>query len=199
MSQIKRDFSGAFHKTAVLKRIPKAEKHVVTQWATDTVMMLKRRAASMQKSGKGRKTGHLARNVGMESSLREDDFKIMIGTGVGRTQSVKYASIQDQGGVIKKKDKMLTIPLGATKGLIRNYPGGFFVKSSAGNVLYCQRVGAGARAKLRPLFLLRDQVTLEATNWFSGIIDAREKDLAEAMQPEHALKVAEGMATAGRV
>lgn len=194
MSQIKADFSGAFHKTAVLKSVPKATKHALTQWATDTVMMLKKRAASMQKSGKGRKTGLLARNIGMESSVGEVAYKIVIGTGVGRTQSVKYASIQDAGGTIKAKKKKLTIPLGSTKGLIRNFPGGFFFKSKAGNLLYAQRVGKGKRARIKPLFVLKDQVTLPATHWFSGTADARGKDLAEVMKPAHVLKIAEGMA-----
>ena len=173
MSQIKRDFSGAFHKTAVLKRIPKAEKHVVSLWATDTVMMLKKRAASMQKSGKGRKTGQLARNVGMESSLREDDFKIVIGTGVGRTLSVKYAKIQDEGGTTKphiirpRNGKVLAFTVGSETVFTRivHHPGS----------------------------------NIPASHWFTGIIEARAKDLEEAMQPRHLLRVAEGMATEGGV
>lgn len=193
-SQVKADFTGAFHKSAVMKSIPKATKHAITQWATDTVMMLKKSAASMKKSGQGRKTGHLARNIGMESSLGEEAYKIVLGTGVGRTQSVKYASIQDKGGTIKAKKKKLTIPLGSTKGRIKNFPGGFFFTSNKGNLIYAVRVGKGKRAKIKPLFVLKDQVTLEATRWFSGIADAREKDLTDAMQPEHVLKIAEGMA-----
>jgi hypothetical protein len=199
MSQIKADFSGALHKTAVMVRLPKATKHVLTQWATDTVMMLKKSAAAMQKSGPGRKTGLLARNIGMQATPSEDLYKILIGTGVGGTQSVKYASIQDQGGVIKAKKKYLTIPLGSTKGLIRNFPGGFFFKSAAGNVLYALRVGSKRNPKIKPLFLLREQVTLPATHWFSGITDARAKDLAEAMKQGNILKVAEGMAAGANV
>ena len=193
MSQVTADFSGAFHKTAVMARLPKATKHVLTQWATDTVMMLKKSAASMKKSAN--KTGALARGVGMQATPSEGLYKIIVGTGVGGTQSVKYASIQDQGGIIKAKKKMLTIPLGSTKGLIRNYPGGFFFKSKAGNVLYAMRVGSKKSPKIKPLFVLKDQVTLEATHWFSGITDAREKDLTDLMKQGNILKVAEGMVT----
>ncbi len=187
------DFAGAFRKTAVLKRLPKASKHVIGQWAADTVLMLKRRASSMQKSGKTKHTGYLSRNIGMEASVGDAAYKVILGTGVGRTQSAVYASIQDKGGVIKKKDKHLTIPLGSTKGRIRNFPGGFFFKSKSGNLLYAQRAGSGKRAQIKPLFVLKDQVTIPATHWFSGITGLREKDLTEALKPEHVLKVAEGM------
>jgi hypothetical protein len=173
VSQIKKDFSGAFHKTAVLKRTPKAEKHIVTQWATDTVMMLKKRAASMQKSGKGRKTGQLARNIGMESSVREEDFKIIIGTGVGRTQSVIYAKIQDEGGT--------------TKAHIIKPRNGKVLAFTVGSETVFARVVHHPGSKI------------PASRWFSGIIEARAKDLAEAMKPEHALKVAEGMAAGENV
>lgn len=194
MSQVKADLSGAIRKTATLLTVPKATKHVITQWATDTVMMLKRAAGAMQKAGPGRKTGQLGHNIGMEATPSESLYKVIIGTGVGRTQSVKYASIQDVGGTIHKKDKMLTIPLGKTKGLIRNYPGGFFFKSKRGNLLYAVKVGGKKNPKILPLFILKDQVTLPATHWFSGIVDARKEDLQDAMQPESVLKVAEGMA-----
>lgn len=198
MAGIKADFGGALRKTQVLARIPKATKYQATLWGSDTLRMLKERARSMQKAGKGRKTGQLARNVGMEVSANPERWQILLGTGVGRTLQVKYARIQDQGGAIKMKDKMLTIPLGSTKGLIRNFPGGFFFKSRAGNLIYAMRSGKGKRARIKPLFVLKDQVTLPATHWFSGIVSARKADLGEMMKPGTVLRVAEGMVGGGK-
>jgi hypothetical protein len=190
-TQLKADFTGAFHKSAISKCIPKATKHAITQWATDTVMMLKKSAAAQQRSGPGRKTGHMGRNVGMESSIGDEAYKIVIGTGVGGTQTVKYASVQDKGGTIKAKKKFLTIPLPGVKGVARNYPNAFLCTTAGGQWMLAEPKG---KTGIRPLFLLRPQVTLPASHWFSGIADAREKDLAEAIRPEHVLKIAEGMA-----
>lgn len=193
-TQFSVDFTGAIHKTATLKAMPKATKHVLTQWATDTVMMLKRSAAAQQRSGRGRKTGQMGRNVGIEKTGNEEVTKIVIGTGVGGTQSVKYASIQDQGGTIHKKTKLLTIPLGATKGLIRNYPGGFFFRPKSGGLFYAGPGKTRSGKPLRALFVLKDKVTLPASHWFSGIAEPRAADLAALMRPEHVIKVAERMA-----
>jgi len=88
---------------------------------------------------------------------------------------------------------MLTIPLGDTKGRIANFRDGFFVKSKKGNVLYCQRQGK----RLKPLFVLKEQVEIPATYWFSSVIDKRQPVLNDMMKPENifreALKLAGGL------
>ena len=64
MSKFTADFSRAFRKTQVLYGLPKAVKRQATTWSSETLRLLKRSASNMQKSGRGRKTGQLARNVG---------------------------------------------------------------------------------------------------------------------------------------
>jgi hypothetical protein len=199
--KIVRDFSAAIRKTQALKAVPRAFKRVITGWAAETVQVLKRSATDMKKSGPGRKTGQLARSVGMEISAAEEAYKVTVGTGVGRGLASKYARIQDEGGTIHKKDKMLTIPLPGVKGTIRNFPGGFFFKSKAGNVLYVmprwKKVRGGENSKsagFTPLFVLKDQVTLPATMWFTGPMRTRLEYLEEAARPENVLKVAQMIA-----
>ncbi len=206
MSQFTADFSGAFRKTQVLFGLPKAVKRQATVWSSETVKLLKRSAAGMQKSGRGRKTGQLARNVGMEIVADSSGYRILIGTGVGRTLSVKYARIQDEGGTITKKNKMLAIPLPGIKGSPSNYPGAFVIRSKKGNVLLVQRRWKKVRGgenyiqtqDLMPLFVLKDKVTLPATHWFSGIIQAREPALAEMMKPEAVRAASEQMVGGGK-
>jgi hypothetical protein len=196
--KIEHDFAGALKKTQTLKALPRAFKKVVTGWAAESVRVLKRSAQDMKKSGPGRKTGDLARNVGMEIGREEDAYKVAVGTGVGDTKSVVYARIQDEGGTIHKKDKKLTIPLPGVKGLIKNYPGGFFIKSRAGNVLYViprwQKVRGGENSRrggFTPLFVLKDEVKIPASYWFSGPMRTRLEYLEEAARPENVLKIAE--------
>lgn len=96
--EYKVDMSGALHKSMILRNIPKATKFNATKWAADTTRKLKVAAANMKKSGQGRKTGQLARNVGFSVSTDSAHWQIILGTGVGNTTSVRYARIQDEGG-----------------------------------------------------------------------------------------------------
>ena len=194
--KIERDFSGALRKTAIAKNIPRAARKLATRWASESVLILKRSAASLQRSGKGRHNGNLFRNIDMATLERGEDLRIAVGTGVGGAKSVVYAEIQDRGGLIVKKDKRLTIPLGDTKGRIANYQGGFWITSRAGNVLYCQRIGKGPRAKIKPLFVLRDQVRLPATHWFSGPMRRQLEALDQTMSPDYVYMQAEVMGQA---
>jgi hypothetical protein len=97
---IKADFSGAIAKTAMLKAIPQATKYQLTDWAKETVKQLKMSATRMQRSGKGKKTGALARSVGFKIVSAGAIYKGEIGTGVGTAnKGSKYAKIQDEGGM----------------------------------------------------------------------------------------------------
>jgi hypothetical protein len=183
--KITRDAAEAMRKTAAMKAMPRAVKKIITRWGAESVKDLKDRARNMQKSGRGRKTGPQARRNGMTIGASEQFFKTEVGTGVGGGITSKYARIQDEGGIIRKKDKMLTIPLPGVKGTIANYPGGFFIKSKAGNVLYViprfrkARGSAGSISDysrsggLKPLFILKDQVTIPPTRWFSNPMSYR--------------------------
>jgi hypothetical protein len=201
--KIEKDFSGAIRKTQAAKNVPVVFKRGVTEWAAETVRELKRSAALRQRSAQfgGKKTGQMGRNVGMQIAGSENEYKVAVGTGVGGTETVKYASIQDEGGVITKKNKMLTIPIGGVQGTIKNYPGGFFIKSRQGNVLYVVRKWAKDRggasyhqtSGLIPLFLLRNSVTIPASHWFSTPMAWRLQVLEEYAKPENLMRIAEMM------
>ena len=102
-TQIRADFTGAIRKTAALLKLAKAHKFVATEWAVDTVRILKMKARAMQKSGKGKKTSQMFRNIGFLVGAGDDRWTIAIGTGIGGTQSVPYAKIQDEGGTTHPK------------------------------------------------------------------------------------------------
>jgi hypothetical protein len=205
--KIEKDFTGAIRKTQALKSAPKAFKRIVTGWAADTVKELKRSAMDMKKSGSGRKTGQLARGVGMEIGKEEEAYKVLVGTGVGGGLTSKYAKIQDEGGTIRPKNKKyLAIPLPGTKGVPANFrPDSFVIKSKTGNLLIVQRkwkkVRGGENSRqtgqLIPLFVLKKEVTLPATRWFSRPMAQRLAYLEAITTPEYVLAEAEKMVTAG--
>lgn len=193
---IQADFAGAMKKAAALRRIPAATKKQASRWAADTVKELKISAKSMHKSeqqGRG-KTGHLARNIGMVVTAGEDHYQVLVGTGVGSLQTVKYASIQDKGGTIRAKGKMLTIPFPGVKGRASNFDC-FPLRTAKGNVILfeAKHNKRGTKTTLKPLFLLRRQVTLPATEWFSRPMAIRKPALEVMMQPSSVYKVAEEM------
>ena len=194
--KFERDITLALKKTEIVKNIPRAARKIATRWAAESVEILKRSAASLQRSGKGRHSANLSKNIAMETRLAGEDLHVAVGTGVGPAKNVIYARIQDEGGTIRKKDKRLTIPLGQTEGRIANYQGGFWITSRAGNVLYCQRIGKGPRAKIKPLFVLRDQVRLPATHWFSGPMRRQLEALDQTMSPDYVYMQAEVMGQA---
>lgn len=167
---------------------PKVFRYIYGTWARDCIKPLKESAQKLRKTARSKrawgKSGELARNIGFELAGDEKEIKTTVGTGVGSAHSVIYAAIQDRGGTIRKKEKMLTIPLGNTVGRVADYDG-FFVKSKKGNVLFCQR---DSKKQLKPLFVLKDQVEIPATHWFSSVMEQRQKELERLLSPENVLK-----------
>ena len=186
---IKVDIAGALRKTAALKTIPKAIRKVLQGWGAESVTALKRSASGMKKS-QGRKSGQLARAVGMKMGTDT----LTVGTNVSRGSDVKYARIQDEGGDVFARTKKLTVPFPGVKGRARDYTDTFFITSKAGNVILCQRKGKGG---IKPLFLLADWVRIPASHWFSGTIFEREALLHRYMDPDYLYDVAEGMTGLG--
>lgn len=167
---MKIDMTGALRKTAMLKKAPQAARKQLQRFGAHSVVELKRAAAGMKRSGSGRKTGQLARAVGMTMPGQT----LTIGTNVQKQTDVKYAKIQDEGGTIKAKKKFLTIPLKGVKMRARDYPDAFFLRAK-GNLFLVQpkwkkaRGGESyGRGGLDFLFLLKPEVHLPATRWFSG-------------------------------
>jgi hypothetical protein len=187
MSQVTVDISGAIKKTAALFKLPAAAKKQVTDWSTESVLVLKRAASNLKKTD--HKSGDLARGVGMSVEIGSSGYNITIGTGVGGTKSVKYARIQDEGGTITAKGKYLTIPFPGVSGTANNYRGNSFVfRSKAGNLIIAERKGKNG---LRPLFTLKHQVNIPATQWFTYNMEQRVPMLNEAMSEEAVFKRAQ--------
>lgn len=193
MAEVITDISRAQAKIKALLGIDQLALRKLGNWQTTTVAILKRRAQMMQKSGAGRKTGHLARNIGAKTVQTRQGVGSLVGTGgeVGQ-KPVVYASIQDKGGTIRpKRKKWLAVPLPGTKGIPENFPDSFIVKSKAGRLLIVQRkwmkVRGGANSRqtsdLVPLFVLKKEVKLPPTFWFTNVIRGRAQELERVFEP----------------
>lgn len=76
-----------------------------------------------------------------------------------------YARVQDYGGTIRpKSSQYLTIPLPGTRGRIRDYPNGFFIRSKKGNVVFVEQKGKG---QLKPRFVLKKSVNIKGKPYLS--------------------------------
>lgn len=146
------------------------------------------------------KTGQLGRNISGRVGGDKDTIQITVGTGIPPNKSVAYASIHEYGGkIVPRRAKNLTIPLPGVRGVIRDYPGGFFIKSKTGRVLYCiqdwKKVRGGEnhqRAGIRPLFLLRKSVEIPARHWLGRSIEAQDSSLKQALNPAAIIRELEG-------
>lgn len=189
------DFTDAFLKTAMVKNVPRATKYQATSWSSETLRLLKRSASDMQKSGQGRKTSQLARNTGQQITIDDKGFKILLGTGVGGTQSVKYARIQDQGGVTHPRvtDKMRKWAWAMHYAMFPREIRGMGLRGRErkgaqmtwNNSNFYKGIALTKKSTLT--------VNIPASNWFTGVIGAREPILSEMMKPEAVLQVAERM------
>jgi hypothetical protein len=186
------DMTGALHKMMVLKNLTQASKKQASLWAADTVKELKLRALGMKKSGSG--TSQLARNIGMQVVANGDSWDIRIGTGtwVGAPNDVVYANIQDKGGIIRAKGKWLTIPFPGVKGRASNFDC-FPMKTKRGNMILFEAKQMKKYTQLKPLFLLRKQVIIPATGWFTTTLNIRKPALSVMMSPSAIYNAAESM------
>ncbi len=116
-----------------------------------------------------------------------------------------------------KHGPFLTVPLRGVKGRVANYPGAFAIRTKTGKFLIVaerwkkvrggenfQRVRARAATANRkgesgivPLFVLKRSVRIPASYWFTNVIDRREQDLREMMDPEVVYNIASQMAGGG--
>jgi hypothetical protein len=149
-------------KRNAMKRLPAANKRMLTKWMSETVKEAMRSAASMQKSGKGKKTSQMGRNVGMTVNSTADGLHGEVGTGVGGRQSVKYAAIQDKGGV--------TRPLVTPK--LRRWAWAMFYETKDDKYKW---IAMTKKARLT--------VPIPESKWFSGVIERRQELLDFMMSP----------------
>lgn len=173
---LRADFSGAIHKTQVLKNIPSSSKYQATSWTAETIKALMRSAADRQISGQvhhGKKTSMMGRNIGQMITAGDDKWTIAIGTGIGGKETVPYADIQDKGGT--------THPT-VTK---RMRGWAWYMYAKWGEERW-KWLALTKKSKL--------DVKIPASKWFTSIIEKREPILSAMMQPGAVLKVAEMMA-----
>jgi len=207
MSELKFDASGAIKKTATLLKLPRAHKFVATEWASDTVRILERSARAKLRSSAntpGKKSSQLWRNIGFLVGVGEDKWTIAIGTGVNNTVSVTYARIQDRGGtthprVTDRMRKWAWFMYRKEQGvqareIRKELPG-----LSRAKVRETARMGASMYLGIALTKKDRLTVHVPASNWFTGVIEDRKRDLSEMMSPEHVMRVDEGMAAAGGI
>lgn len=131
------------------------------------------------------RTAHLRRSIAGRT-FPGKIVKAIIGSGLFGRRPVKYARIQEKGGTVRpKRSKYLTIPFPGIKGRAANYPGAFFIKSKAGNLLLVERKG---KSGLRPLFVLKSSVNIPASHFMSESIDQMRPDLRKSLKPEAILR-----------
>jgi hypothetical protein len=154
-------------KTQALKDLPRAHKKILTEWLTGIVRLSKKEAQAMQKSKNhgGKKTGQLANNIGMEVTAGDDSFSGVVGTGVGGTESVQYAMIQDKGGLTRPEvtDKM------------RRFAWAMFFKTKDDKWKWL------ALTKKSVL-----EIVIPRSHWFTRPVETSKSMLDEMMKPENA-------------
>lgn len=192
------DFSGAFKKMGDLKTVPRASKYIATKWAAETVKDLKRSAADMQKSISPihKKTSQLGRAVSMKVQGGSPAI-LQVGTGLN-TVNVKYAKIQDEGGVTHPNvtDRMrrwawwayYTMAKKEASAMRKVLPG--ISRSRA------RAVGRESASVYKSIALTKKgQLTVKvpASKWFTRVIEQREPVLRQEMTPDRILAVAKIM------
>jgi hypothetical protein len=178
------DMKAALQQSAACLQLHKAAKKQVTAWAAESQTALMRSAKRLQKTGG--KGGHLANNIAFTVSEGEASWTVVIGTGVGGKSSVKYARIQDKGGIVKPvKGQYLTIPFSWARGrTAKSIPKkqGVFIKTKKGSLLLAEKRG---KDNLMPMFTLVKQVKIPPTYWFTQVMSHdRKAALGIAMEPD---------------
>jgi len=126
---------------------------------------------------------------------------------IGPGRRIKYAGLQEFGGVVRAKGKLLTIPLlaslqgaGRKRGAkrvarfsaheLKDDPGKggftrtFIRKSKAGNLIIFGEKGDKGSESIVPLFLLKDRVRVPARSYLSSTLKETESKVREMLQEE---------------
>jgi hypothetical protein len=204
MMTLQADFSGAIKKSATLHSIPKAARKVLSIWCAETVKQLKRSAAELQKSGKGKKTGQLARSVSFQVDLTGEFYTAKVGTNLaGAGVSSKYAKIQDEGGVTHptvtpRMRRWAWFMYRKEQGVQRRELRRILPGLSRTQVRETARMGASKFLGIALTKKAKLDIKVPASHWFTRVIDERRPALAEMMAETAVLRRAEEMAAEGR-
>ena len=192
-TEYKVDMKAALQKSAACLMLHKAAKKQATKWAAESQVALMRSAKKLQKTGG--KGGQMANNIAFTVTAGESNWEIVIGTGVGNKASVKYARIQDKGGIVKPvKGKYLTIPFswarGRTAGSLDKAKS-VFIKTKKGGLMLAEKRG---KDDLMPMFTLVKQAKIPPTYWFTQVMSYdRKAALGVAMSPDAVMAMARTM------
>jgi len=161
----------------MLKKFPDAvlarTSDIMTQW--QIYELEKQVQLGLAGLDLNRRTGHLFRGVRFSkvvtSTLGEAEVKVSMGV---LPDYVPYAMIQETGGTIKSKGKLLTVPTryalttaGVTKKPAPEWKNTFVIKTKSGNLLIMQNRKHG---EVVPLFVLRKSVKIPASHWASNAV-----------------------------
>ena len=161
----------------MLKKFPDAvlarTSDIMTQW--QIYELEKQVQLGLAGLDLNRRTGHLSRGVRFSkvvtSTLGEAEVKVSMGV---LPDYVPYAMIQETGGTIKSKGKLLTVPTryalttaGVTKKPAPEWKNTFVIKTKSGNLLIMQNRKHG---EVVPLFVLRKSVKIPASHWASNAV-----------------------------
>jgi len=139
---------------------------------------LKTRSGHLKRAVDGWIEAPLDGVVGVHENSAVDRYKYLLG---------------DESVTIKpKKGKFLAIPIG--EGLTpsgvprysspRDVQDGFFFKSRSGQLMFGHRKGKTNRARIRPLFVFKKQVTVKGSGaLLAGVLDSAD-EIAEVMTDE---------------
>jgi hypothetical protein len=98
-------------------------------------------------------------------------------TSISIGSNVIYAKVQDDKRnttILPKTMQNLTVPVDRTvKGRARQYNNTFVIRSKKGNLLLVKTVGKGKKKKIKPLFILKKQVTIKGTGFITDNINNR--------------------------
>ncbi len=135
---------------------------------------LKRRTGQLARAVDGWMAGPLEGVVGVREGAAVDKYKWLLG--------------DESKTITPKKSKFLAIPIG--EGLTgagvpryaspRQVPGGFFVRTKAGNLLFGYK--KGKRGKFRPLFVLVKSVFVQGSGaLYDGVTDSLD-DITDSIE-----------------
>ena len=169
-------------KTRMIANIPAASGKQLASWGAKTV-----RRAKLMVGGHGiikSQSGHLRRNIGMDTKKMGANYRLTVGTGVGSLcKTVKYADVLDRGATIRAKKKMTFKRKGKT------------YRFKNGPYLYVPIYGGGMRHVGEPKsFRLVKSVRIPPFGWFSRkTIKHMLPELNHMMGKRETLKTAKGM------
>ena len=157
-------------KLNAMHNIPKATRWMLENWLAGAALSAANSARQMQKSGKGKKSGQMARNVGFIVKPMAGGYQGIVGTGVNRKVSVKYADIQDKGGLTKPEVTARS----------RKFFWAMFFKTHDDK-------WKGMALTKKTMF----NVFIPRSHWFTSVIESRQSLLAEMLKPANVLNIAE--------